>query len=419
MPLSFWELGREKELAFAEIKAVLQKDGVNFREQALAGHGLIINTDVPLPYRDLMLKMGGTVRLGAVQADFRNLGDIKGKLSLKLTPDQLFNHYLKNEHKINFGFSLYFDQSFNKTQRNDLSAWLFKHALTLKKEIRRETERKVRVVKARNRETLSSVVVTKNDLIAKGAEINVILTRKRVYLARTEAVQPFEEYRIRDIKRPRRSLKVGMMPPKLAQVIINLAQVKEGGTIYDPFCGLGTVLGEAMLMGYGIYGSDHNPAMVSASQENLAWLGAKNIKSKIFLASAQNVSSFLRHGLIDAVVSEGDLGPIYYKTPAMPVIRQNFRELKNLYRGALAEWRKILEPQDRVVLTLPYYQKTANQAVLAPFIDIITGLGYTLLKTLEPKELKRLNLALSTRDTLLYARPGQKVGREILILSKD
>ena len=64
---------------------------------------------------------------------------------------------------------------------------------------------------------------------------------------------------------------VGMMPPKLVQMMINIAlsthQSTNQPTIYDPFCGLGTTLIEAANMGMTrIYGSDLSPEMVRASE---------------------------------------------------------------------------------------------------------------------------------------------------------
>jgi tRNA G10 N-methylase Trm11 len=60
---------------------------------------------------------------------------------------------------------------------------------------------------------------------------------------------------------------VGMLPPKLARMMINLT--KNNTAIYDPFCGLGTVLIEALHMGrIHILASDISEAMVSATEKN-------------------------------------------------------------------------------------------------------------------------------------------------------
>jgi len=69
---------------------------------------------------------------------------------------------------------------------------------------------------------------------------------------------------------------VGMLPPKLAQTIVNLATgptpPTEDTIILDPFCGTGVILQESLLMGYGAYGTDLEPRMIDYTRENLAWL---------------------------------------------------------------------------------------------------------------------------------------------------
>ncbi len=90
-------------------------------------------------------------------------------------------------------------------------------------------------------------------------------------MARTIWVQDIDAYTRRDMSRER-SMKVGMMPPKLAQIMINLAtKGNKTLSIWDPFCGLGTTLIEADHMGYEkLKGSDISPDMVSATTTNLA-----------------------------------------------------------------------------------------------------------------------------------------------------
>jgi len=48
-----------------------------------------------------------------------------------------------------------------------------------------------------------------------------------------------------------RSMTVGMMPPKIAQIMINMATRGDRNMIiWDPFCGLGTTLIEALHGGF-------------------------------------------------------------------------------------------------------------------------------------------------------------------------
>src|SRR5581483_12120222 len=93
-----------------------------------------------------------------------------------------------------------------------------------------------------------------------GIELLLIATHDgQTIIARTTEVQDIDSYTLRDRGRPKRDARVGMMPPKLAQIIINLAvgELPEearqsvceippdqpiptkhfaGITILDPFC---------------------------------------------------------------------------------------------------------------------------------------------------------------------------------------
>ena len=81
----------------------------------------------------------------------------------------------------------------------------------------------------------------------------------RLSLVKLEGVQNISAYAMRDQKRPKRDAFVGMLPPKLAQIMINLAlgdQEPKDKLLLDPFCGTGVLLQEALLMGLKVYGTD-------------------------------------------------------------------------------------------------------------------------------------------------------------------
>ncbi len=65
------------------------------------------------------------------------------------------------------------------------------------------------------------------------------------------------------------------MHPRLARAMINIARVKRGAKILDPFCGTGTILLEGSLMGMDMHGSDLDERMLRASETNLKKFGMK------------------------------------------------------------------------------------------------------------------------------------------------
>jgi tRNA (guanine10-N2)-dimethyltransferase len=63
------------------------------------------------------------------------------------------------------------------------------------------------------------------------------------------------------------------MPPKLARCMVNLAKPKAGDLILDPFCGTGSILIEAALIGCRILGMDIQKRMARGSLKNFKHFG--------------------------------------------------------------------------------------------------------------------------------------------------
>jgi len=61
------------------------------------------------------------------------------------------------------------------------------------------------------------------------------------------------------------------MMPKIARCMVNLAKPKVGELVFDPFCGTGSMLIEAALMGCRILGLDVQKRMVKGCFKNLAY----------------------------------------------------------------------------------------------------------------------------------------------------
>ncbi len=62
--------------------------------------------------------------------------------------------------------------------------------------------------------------------------------------------------------------------PKFARALVNLARVKPGDTLLDPFCGTGSILLEAGLMGIDVVGIDIRRRMCKGSLANLLKFGS-------------------------------------------------------------------------------------------------------------------------------------------------
>ena len=98
--------------------------------------------------------------------------------------------------------------------------------------------------------------------------IRVIVSKKRIFIA----IEGFKLnkkhfYNIKPHKRP--FFYPGSMSPKLARCMVNLAHVKSGQLLLDPFCGTGGILIEGGLIGAKLIGSDINWKMKNGTAINL------------------------------------------------------------------------------------------------------------------------------------------------------
>lgn len=77
-----------------------------------------------------------------------------------------------------------------------------------------------------------------------------------------------------------------VMSTKLARCMVNLSRAKPGQILLDPFCGTGSQLIEAGLMGCEIIGADLDPGMVRGTLQNLRSFGIKDFSLLVADAKA-------------------------------------------------------------------------------------------------------------------------------------
>lgn len=381
-------LGSSPLISAAEIAAVLK----------LAPDEFIIN----LPWlttgknvgdpEALIGRLGGTIKIAELCGTASNEEELAGLICKKLGTAT---------GKAIFGLSAYFGDN------RETAGWIENLGKKIKKTLK-ENGLSARYVF--NREpALSSVTVQKNNLIKKGFEFMIINDGGRYSFARTIAIQPFEAWGERDFGRPERDDVSGMLPPKLARMLINLSGAGPDGTLLDPFCGSGTIISEALALNFKkIIGTDISEKAVMDTQKNIAWLKNRmtDVGSEIqmFAADAKNLSESLPPESIDTVVSEPYLGrPLKGNETKAELIKQA-EEIKPLYISSLKEMVKILKDRGIIVFVLPKF-KFGNEWLSIDLAETIAGSGLRaepILKT-ENREY----------GSLLYARPNQRVGREI------
>jgi tRNA (guanine10-N2)-dimethyltransferase len=75
------------------------------------------------------------------------------------------------------------------------------------------------------------------------------------------------------------------MPPKIARCMVNLTRTRAGDLVLDPFCGTGSFLVEAGLIGCRVMGADVKRRMIEGSVQNLSACGIE--PEGLFVADAR------------------------------------------------------------------------------------------------------------------------------------
>ncbi|MBR3132385.1 methyltransferase domain-containing protein [Candidatus Saccharibacteria bacterium] len=317
-------------------------------------------------------------------------GSLKIAEKLAISPLELFKD-LPNG-KITIGLSDFSHHASKKSASSE--------ALKLKKILVRHG-RSVRVVENKT-SVLSTATSLHNGLSGKNPrKIELIKVDNDWY--RVIGIQDIDAYTKRDQARPARDAKVGMLPPKLAQVLINLCgPLKPGSTVLDPFCGTGVVLQEALLMDYRAYGTDINPRMVEYSEKNLKWLPHPEKKS--FQVTVGDATIIQWQTPIDAVACEGYLGKPFSKIPPIIELKEQIEICQTIILDFLNNLSKQINPHTPVVIAIPAWLREDGEYQRLEVVDKISDMGY--------------NVNNKTREGLLYCREGQIVARDILILRK-
>lgn len=386
-------LGRQPEISLAELQAVYRRT-----PKLLAGHlaGLDIEQETALATaKDL----GSIVKVAELISD-----------SFTLDADSIarLTHHLFSQTtgKITLGVSYY-----GSSAKSNLTA---NFSRTMRASLE-QSGHSVRLVPS-EQATLSTATVLHNKLaIGNPKKVELLLApapgSHRLAVAKTIYVQDIGAYTLRDRGRPRRDTRNGMLPPKLAQTMINLArgacQLTRPTNLLDPFCGTGVILQEAGLMGLTTYGSDNNPRMIDYAQTNLDWLArryrqASRPRLTIADATSFNWQQWLAPNRLELIASETYLGRPYTDPPHPSELKPNLHDCNVIIGKFIANLSPQLPSGAGICLGVPAWY-------IRDHIHHLPCLA----------ELPRHKLrSVTTGANLIYHRPDQVVGRELLVLQK-
>lgn len=380
-------LGRQPSLGLAELESLYGADAL----QPIGGSAVLLNVH---PQEVSFNRLGGSIKLAKVLTsfEFTDWSKLVDYL-VRNIPEHL--DYLP-EGKLKLGVSV-FDLPVSVQSLN-------RSTLAVKKAIK-NAGRSIRVV-PNNGLSLNSAQVRHNQLTSVlGMELLLIKNGSKTILAQTVVEQDIDAYAARDQQRPKRDSRVGMLPPKLAQIIVNLTQPKLNSVLLDPFCGTGVILQESLLMGLRVHGSDLEPRMVEYATDNLAWLEQQYTNLPGSIVETGDATNFLWPAF-DAMACETYLGRPFAESPKPEVLREVMQDVNLIHKRFLQNVAKQTPAGLKLCIAVPAW-KTHDGFQHLKTLDSLEELGYTRTKFVHAKS-----------EDLIYYRSGQVVARELVVLTR-
>jgi tRNA (guanine10-N2)-dimethyltransferase len=402
-------LGRETALNAAEVVATGRFE--SFDVSASNSDVLVAETATPLDDAQVFLDhLGGTIKIARV------VGMVETRRASSVHASDLLPFLSSVQGKLSFGISVY-GSGAGRINISSLGHELKR--LLSERSSAGQDKQSARFVSSQVNPLSSVIVRTQKLLGARGCELIVVANdSSHLTIAVTIAAQNFIEYGRRDAGRPSRNINRGMLPPKVAQILLNLACLHPGDTVLDPFCGTGTILQEALMLGAGkVIGRDSDASAITESETNLAWLKSRVTAPvgawEVYQHDARQPDPRLKSESVDVIATETYLGPL---RPPRRLEQQRalMAELGLLYRQSITQMATCLKPGGRI-------------AMIVPVIGTQSAASLTAMQNFSPLKLQTINIlppalaqrfGISLGQPLVYQRPGQTVGRAVVVLEK-
>lgn len=385
-------LGKDPILSRRELAGRCDELLFDTDENLLVVENLLMENprEIPREPEQLFLdQLGGVIRMAKIMGEYASLNEVNRAMQ-----DEIQS--VKPEGKVQLGVSGY---GMHKKKNQEIMA-------ALKGDLKRNHDRNVRLINPFG-EVLTSGKIFGEKLLNKGFEFIIWKKGGTFLLARTVANQNIRNYTLRDREKDFRDAKMGMLPPKLAQMILRFADPKDGECVIDPFCGSGTINIEAGILGYPTHGGDKSEYFVSQAQKNYEQMAEKfrfdPTTGTFGVSDAAQVDWARMTGVI---ATEGYLGENFTERPTLMAIQEQERMIFGL-------WKKIFEVLEnstirRVCFCLPAW--------------FVGGTKHSFSKKLFANLAKSSYTPLALfggQKSYVYARKGAYVGREICVVERQ
>ena len=424
--------GKNWILSLSELTAYFKARKVEFQIDYFSTEFFVLSFQKDLEPR-VIDDLGGTIKIAALKAKvstqivkeafLKKAKSAQHQVMEALTATDAIKNMAQHEGKLLFGISIYTSDTSIKPAGRGIQRYI---GGQIKEELSALGKKSsfMGVGADRCEAQLSHVEVLKKDLVQKQAELLLCIGKTDTWIGITVAVHNPFEFQKRDVYKPRQRAIFGM-PPRLARMMVNLSQCTGEKTLLDAFCGVGTILQEALLEHATVIGVDANPWCVKAATENLEWIEREyrlqDADFRVIPGDAAHIAQKVGVESVDCMVSEPDLGPALKETPTKAYAQKIINKLQPLFWDFLEQAYMVLRPSGRLVLVTPYIRTRSREAVVMPIEEKVKELGFhrvyaftdDMFSAQAPNHKKLMSM-----PSLVEMDERHKIGREIHIFRK-
>jgi tRNA G10 N-methylase Trm11 len=424
--------GKNWKLSLAELVAYLEARNCGFELYELTPAFFTANVNRGLG-ASVVADLGGIIKIGKVvtnvatwtveEAFLKESKQAQAQIRMSLCASGIVDEMVEAASgKSVFGVSVYYaERSFHPVSRR-MQRFV---GSSLKHELAAHGRKSgfMGFPRSRRQPQLSHVEVLRKGLVERKAEVLFCIGKEQTVVSTTVGVHDPFEFQKRDIGRPIQR-KIFAIPPRLARIMINLAFCAAGKSLLDPFCGVGTILQEALLAKARVIGVDVNPWCVEASRKNLEWLKKEYALEDAEYTVLQGDSRRLAERIqqeVDCIATEPDLGPALRHIATTPYATKIIDRLRPLYCDFLEKAHERLKKEGRLVLVTPYIKTRSGKPVTMHIEEKAVTVGFKRVYPFPKEVLPRDDTAhenLTKMTSLVDVAERHKIGREIHIFQK-
>jgi tRNA G10 N-methylase Trm11 len=432
MPSMLFISGKNWRLSLAELAAYLKTRAMKFEIKFFSKDFFVIefieNFDA-----SAIEALGGTIKIGEDKVQFPTQivreafvdknKNAQSQITESLISSGLVEQISGSTDKLFFGVSIYSAEN----PLRPLSGIIQRFVGSAIKDELKGYGKKSKFMgfsKDRHSAQLSHIEVLKKNLVENKAEILLCIGKEESWVAQTIAVHNPFEFQKRDVYKPVQR-KIFGMPPRLARIMVNLSACAPGKVLLDPFCGVGTVLQEALLERANVVGVDVNPWCVNAANENLNWIkneyGLEDAEFRVVQGDVGRLAEKVGQETVDCIVTEPDLGPALRQVPTGPYAEKIIEKLEPLFFSFVDQASKVLKKDGRLVLVTPYIVTRSGQSVTMPIVEKLEDKGFKLVQPFSEDmfaKKAREHEELVCMGSLLEVDEQHKIGRQIHVYQK-